>query len=72
MLPKKFTTDDLLNLNPKLVYEWVKTGHWKYKEFEEWFTVYKNNSELLEESVTDLHDCIDYLEDQLNYYENMM
>lgn len=35
----RLTDDEIAGINPQLVYEWVRTGQWKRKDFETWLRV---------------------------------
>ena len=35
----RLTDDEIANLDVKLVYEWVRTGQWKPKHFQQWLRV---------------------------------
>lgn len=35
----RLTEDEIANIDVKLVYEWVRTGQWKAKDFQYWLRV---------------------------------
>lgn len=35
----RLTEDEIANIDVKLVYEWVRTGKWKAKDFQRWLRV---------------------------------
>lgn len=35
----RLTEDEIANIDVKLVYEWVRTGQWKAKDFQRWLSV---------------------------------
>lgn len=35
----RLTDDEIAGINTQLVYEWVRTGQWKRKDFEKWLRV---------------------------------
>jgi hypothetical protein len=39
------TEERLKNLDPKLVYEWVKSGYWNMKDFLKWVEIMKSKEE---------------------------
>ncbi len=35
----RLSEDEIANIDVKLVYEWVRTGQWKAKDFQRWLRV---------------------------------
>lgn len=35
----RLSEDEIANLDPKLVYQWIRAGDWKPKQFEQWLKV---------------------------------
>ena len=35
----RLSDDEIANLDPKLVYQWIRVGEWKQKDFNKWLKI---------------------------------